>query len=94
MVWRLFPLASRDLRRRGGVRTRLFAGLVTSMIGDSLMLLVFAIWVKKLTGSNSAAGMVMLSIAAVIGWGRRRRVTVPGSVSCRARRPPRFRRQA
>jgi MFS family permease len=38
----------------------LFAGLVASMVGDALMVLVFAIWVKRLTGSNSAAGLVML----------------------------------
>lgn len=41
----------------------LFIGLSTGMVGDSLMLLVFAIWVKTLTGSNSAAGSVMLCIA-------------------------------
>lgn len=37
--------------------TRLFAGLTTSMLGDSVMLLVLAIWVKTLTGSNGAAGL-------------------------------------
>jgi MFS family permease len=42
----------------------LLIGLSTSMIGDSLMLLVFAIWVKTLTGSNGAAASVMLCIAA------------------------------
>jgi MFS family permease len=40
-----------------------FAGVTVSMIGDSLMLLVFAIWVKTLTGSNGAAGLVLLFIA-------------------------------
>ena len=39
-------------------------GLMTSMVGDSLMLLVFGIWVKSLTGSNSAAGTVLLCGAA------------------------------
>ena len=37
--------------------TRLFAGLTTSMFGDSAMLLVLSIWVKTLTGSNGAAGL-------------------------------------
>jgi MFS family permease len=41
----------------------LFAGLSVSMAGDSLMLLVFAIWVKSLTGSNGAAASVMLCVA-------------------------------
>lgn len=41
----------------------LFAGLTAGMVGDSLMLLVFAIWVKTLTGSNGAAALVMLFIA-------------------------------
>ena len=37
--------------------TRLFAGMTTSMFGDSVMLLVLSIWVKTLTGSNGAAGL-------------------------------------
>ncbi len=45
-----------------GFRT-LFLGLAASMAGDSLMLLVFGIWVKKLTGSSSEAGLVMLFVA-------------------------------
>jgi MFS family permease len=36
--------------------TRLFAGLTTSMLGDSIMLLVLSIWVKTLTGSSAMAG--------------------------------------
>jgi MFS family permease len=40
----------------------LFAGLAASMVGDALMVLVFAIWAKRLTGSSSAAGSVMLFI--------------------------------
>ena len=37
--------------------TRLFAGMTTSMFGDSVMLLVLSMWVKTLTGSNGAAGL-------------------------------------
>ena len=37
--------------------TRLFAGLSTSMLGDSVMLLVLSMWVKTLTHSNGAAGL-------------------------------------
>lgn len=39
---------------------RLFGGLSTSMLGDSLMLLVLSIWVKTLTGSNAMAGLTFL----------------------------------
>lgn len=38
----------------------LFGGLSTSMLGDSLMLLVLSIWVKTLTGSNAMAGLTFL----------------------------------
>jgi MFS family permease len=41
----------------------LFVGLATSMAGDALMLLVYGIWVKQLTGSNGAAGLVILFVA-------------------------------
>ncbi|WP_433338041.1 MFS transporter [Spirillospora sp. CA-294931] len=41
----------------------LFAGLAASMVGDALLVLVFAIWVKSLTGSNGAAGLVILFMA-------------------------------
>lgn len=41
----------------------LFAGLAASMAGDALLMLVYAIWVKDLTGSNGAAGLVILFIA-------------------------------
>lgn len=41
----------------------LFVGLATSMVGDALMILVFGIWVKQLTGSSGAAGLVILFIA-------------------------------
>jgi len=40
-----------------------FAGLLTSMMGDSLMLIVLAIWVKSLTGSNGAAGLTFFFMA-------------------------------
>jgi MFS family permease len=38
----------------------LFAGISTSALGDSIMLLVLSMWVKTLTGSNSAAGLTFL----------------------------------
>ena len=37
--------------------TRLYAGLTTSMFGDSVMLLVLSMWVKTVTGSNALAGL-------------------------------------
>src|SRR5436190_1820178 len=40
----------------------LFAGTVASMIGDSILLLVLAMWVKDLTGSAGAAGAVILGV--------------------------------
>jgi MFS family permease len=52
----------------------LFAGLAASMVGDALMVLVFAIWAKRLTGSSSAAGLVMLfvvmpyAVSPLGGW--------------------------
>ncbi|MBF4163506.1 MFS transporter [Nocardioides acrostichi] len=39
---------------------RLFGGLATSMLGDSVMLLVLSMWVKTLTGSNALAGLTFL----------------------------------
>jgi MFS family permease len=60
-------LAHRDARL-------LFLGLSVTMAGDSLMLLVFAVWIKALTGSNGAAGAVILcvaiphALAPVGGW--------------------------
>ncbi len=36
---------------------RLFSGLSTSMLGDSVMLLVLSMWVKTLTDSNAMAGL-------------------------------------
>ncbi len=42
----------------------LFVGLLASMLGDSLMLIVLAVWVKDLTGSNGAAGLTFFFLAA------------------------------
>lgn len=39
---------------------RLYLGLAASMLGDSLMLIVLSMWVKKLTDSNGAAGLTFL----------------------------------
>jgi len=44
--------------------TLLFGGLLASMVGDSLMLIVLAVWVKDLTGSNGAAGLTFFFLAA------------------------------
>jgi MFS family permease len=52
----------KDAFRQPGFRL-LFTGLLTSMIGDSLMLIVLAIWVKTLTGSNGAAGLTFFFMA-------------------------------
>jgi MFS family permease len=63
----------RALLRHRDMRV-LFIGLATTMLGDWLMLLVFAIWVKTLTGSNGAAALVSLFIvlpcaaAPLGGW--------------------------
>lgn len=52
----------------------LFAGLLASMIGDSIMVIALAIWVKELTGSSGAAGLTIFCIVApslvgpVLGW--------------------------
>ncbi|HET6738556.1 MAG TPA: MFS transporter [Kribbella sp.] len=46
----------RKLFRQPGF-PRLFGGLSTSMLGDSVMLLVLSMWVKTLTGSNALAGL-------------------------------------
>jgi MFS family permease len=40
--------------------SRLFAAQTTSMMGDSILLLVLSMWVKTLTGSNGAAGLTFL----------------------------------
>jgi MFS family permease len=40
--------------------SRLYAGLTTSMFGDSVMLLVLSMWVKTVTGSSAKAGLTFL----------------------------------
>jgi MFS family permease len=53
----------------------LFLGVVATMVGDSALLLVLAIWVKELTGSSSMAGATLFAVTApalvapVLGWG-------------------------
>jgi Na+/melibiose symporter-like transporter len=42
----------------------LFAGMVSTMIGESVLLLVLAIWVKDLTGSSSLAGLTLFMLSA------------------------------
>lgn len=52
----------------------LFVGLCVSMLGESMLLLALAIWVKDLTGSDGLAGATIFAIVApmalapVIGW--------------------------
>ena len=52
----------------------LFAGVFATMFGESALLLVLAIWVKDLTGSNSLAGLTLFAIVApalvapLLGW--------------------------
>ncbi|WP_051510426.1 MFS transporter [Intrasporangium oryzae] len=69
----------------------LFVGTTTSMFGDSVMLLVFSMWVKELTGSNAKAGltffwMVLPSLVAPLLGGpidrvRRRPLLVWGNLA-------------
>src|SRR3954471_7541683 len=53
--------ASRDFRL-------VFVGVGLSLFGDSLLLLVLAIWVKSLTGSNAQAGatFVLLGLPSLL----------------------------
>jgi MFS family permease len=63
----------RELFRRRDFRL-LFAGVVATMTGESVLFLVLAIWVKDLTGSTSMAGLTLFALAApalfapVLGW--------------------------
>jgi MFS family permease len=63
----------RKVLRRPDFRL-LFAGVVTSMIGESVLLLVLAIWVKTLSHSSGLAGLTLFAIAApallapLLGW--------------------------
>jgi MFS family permease len=51
-----------------------FIGSVMTIIGESMLLLVLAIWVKTLTDSNTLAGLTLFAIVApslaapVLGW--------------------------
>jgi MFS family permease len=63
----------RELFRRREARL-LLAGQILSFFGDSAMFLVLGIWVKDLTGSNAAAGLVFFVLAVpqlfepLAGW--------------------------
>jgi MFS family permease len=63
----------RELLRRRDFR-RLFVGVVATMVGESALLLVLAIWVKDMTGSNSLAGLTLFMLVApalaapLLGW--------------------------
>ncbi|HET8680400.1 MAG TPA: MFS transporter [Micromonosporaceae bacterium] len=63
----------REVLRRPDFRL-LFVGMVASMVGESVLLLALAIWVKDLTGSNSLAGATIFAIVApittapLVGW--------------------------
>jgi MFS family permease len=52
----------------------LFFGVVATMVGESALLLVLAIWVKSLTGSSSLAGLTIFAVVApalaapLLGW--------------------------
>jgi MFS family permease len=63
----------RAVLRRADFRL-FFAGMVATMVGESALLLVLAIWVKTLTGSPSLAGATLFAVAApglaapLLGW--------------------------
>jgi MFS family permease len=57
-------MSMKTLLRRRDVRL-LLTGQALSMFGDWMMIIVLAIWTKVLTGSNSAAGLVFFTFAAV-----------------------------
>jgi MFS family permease len=63
----------RTVMRRPEFR-RLFAGLVVTMTAESMLILVLAIWVKGLTGSDGLAAATILAIVApmilapLVGW--------------------------
>ncbi len=52
----------RQLLARKDVRL-LFAGQTLSMFGDWMIVIVIGIWMKVLTGSNGAAGLVFFVLA-------------------------------
>jgi MFS family permease len=55
-------MTMKTLLRRSDVRL-LLAGQALSMFGDWMMIIVLGIWMKVLTGSNSAAGLVFFTFA-------------------------------
>jgi MFS family permease len=63
----------REVLRRPDFRI-LFGGMVATMVGESALLLVLAIWVKDLTGDSSLAGLSLLALvlpavgAPLLGW--------------------------
>lgn len=81
----------RNVLRRADFRLLLLA-LVLTMFGDRALLLANGIWVKSLTGSNAAAGLNILLVAApsilapflgvVIDKVRRRPFMIMLNVSC------------
>lgn len=52
--------AARSVWRNSGFR-RIFTAWVFSNVADSALFLMAAVWVKELTGSNSAAALVLVS---------------------------------
>jgi MFS family permease len=64
---------TRELARIRDFRL-LFAGLLATMVGDLLLTLMLAVWVAKLTGSDSAAGItigcgvIAYAISPLIAW--------------------------
>ena len=44
----------------------LFAGQAVNMVGNTAMMIVLAIWVKNLTGSSGAAGLIFLLLGATM----------------------------
>ena len=54
---RMAVLAGRNMRV-------LFAGQTMNMLGNTAMIIVLGIWVKNLTGSSGAAGLIFLLLAA------------------------------
>jgi MFS family permease len=54
---RMAVLADRNMRV-------LFAGQTMNMLGNTAMIIVLGIWVKNLTGSSGAAGLIFLLLAA------------------------------
>jgi MFS family permease len=57
------PAGFRALLRVRDARL-LLAGQALSLLGDRAMLLVFGIWAKELTGSNTAAGLALFAVVA------------------------------